>query len=164
MEHQPDSYIEHRMRLQAYQNLLAEHDAEEAAAAGLSENPAPKQPVLPVLKNDDQRKEWLKNYKLWGLWYRDEHIDVNYYKFDFDNGSRLVAAEFPDREWNWGSNRSDDVYYHLIEKGKRKRDSILTYDDKYQYHGTCETEIVEYLKKIQQKKKGAKDDPVDSKR
>lgn len=147
----PKYYTRKTMEIQAYKNLLAEHDAEEAAASGLSENPTPKQPVLPVLKNDDQRKEWLKNYKLWGLWYRDEYIDVNYYKFDFDNGSRLVAAEFPDREWNWGSRRSDWVFYHLIEKGKRKSDSILTYDDKYQYHSTCESEIVKYLKKIQQK-------------
>lgn len=35
----------------------------------------PEQPELPKLKNNDQRKEWLNNYKDWGLWYRDENID-----------------------------------------------------------------------------------------
>lgn len=38
---------------------------------------------LPVMRNNDQRKEWLRNYKAWGLWYTDEHIGVRYYKYDF---------------------------------------------------------------------------------
>lgn len=46
------------------------------------------QPEIPVLKNNEQRKQWLSEYKAWGLWYRDENIDVNYYKFDFPDGSR----------------------------------------------------------------------------
>ena len=31
----------------------------------------PEQPGLPIMKNNDQRKEWLRNYKIWGLWYTD---------------------------------------------------------------------------------------------
>lgn len=65
--------------------------AEEAVVDGTYKEMV--QPELPTLKNKDQRKEWLSNYKAWGLWYRDENIDVNYYKFDFDDGSRLVVAE-----------------------------------------------------------------------
>ena len=30
------------------------------------------QPPLPIMRNNDQRKEWLRNYKAWGLWYTDE--------------------------------------------------------------------------------------------
>ena len=52
---------------------------------------AQEQPPLPVLKNNTQRKEWLGTYKSWGLWYRDEHIGVDYYKYDFANGARLIA-------------------------------------------------------------------------
>ncbi len=151
----PDCYTKKVMEIQAYKNLLAEHDAAEATEPGLVENPDPDQPELPVLKNNDQRKEWLKNYKSWGLWYRDEHIDVNYYKFDFDNGSRLVVAEYPQRENGWSSNGYDRVYYHLVEKGKKKYKSEKTYDDKYQDSATSETELVDYLKKIQ--KKGGKE-------
>lgn len=156
MRNVPGEYTKKAMEIQAYKNLLAEHDAAEASEPGLVDNPDQGQPDLPNFRNDDQRKSWIKDYKAWGLWYRDEHIDVNYYKFDFDNGTRLVATEFPEREWNWGSNKSDYVFYHLIEKGKKKSDSIMVYDDKYQYHGTCETELVGYLKRVQQKKKGEK--------
>ena len=49
---------------------------------------------LPVMRNNDQRKEWLRNYKAWGLWYTDEHIGVRYYKYDFANGARLIAEEY----------------------------------------------------------------------
>ncbi len=48
--------------------------------------------TLPVLKNSDQRKAWLKNYKDWGLWYEDEHIGVRYYKYDFDNGASQIRV------------------------------------------------------------------------
>lgn len=151
----PECYTQEAMKIQAYRNLLAEHDAAEAAGPGLVENPDLNQPELPNFRNDDQRKAWIEDYKAWGLWYRDEHIDVNYYKFDFPNGSRLVAVEYLQRESIWNSGPYDDVVYHLIEKNKQKYGCMTTYDDKFQYHSSCETELVKYLKKIQ--KKGGKE-------
>lgn len=74
---------------------------------------------FPQLKNNDQRKEWLANYKAWGLWYRDENIDVNYYKFDFADGSRLVAAEYPMRRSYYVNEWEDECFYHLLKKIKK---------------------------------------------
>mgnify|MGYP006905549512 CR=1 FL=1 len=54
----------------------------------------PEQPGLPIMKNNDQRKEWLRNYKNWGLWYTDNHTGVKYYKYDFENGARLIVEEY----------------------------------------------------------------------
>ena len=135
------------MTLQAYKDLLMEHDSAEAEQLKNQE-----QPELPAMKNNNQHKAWLKNYKAWGLWYRDEHIDVNYYKYDFEDGSRLIVAEFPQREHILTDEKYDQVYYHLIECGKRKYRSDKVYEDKYQYHSNTETELVEYMKKIQKKK------------
>jgi len=112
------------------------------------------QPELPILKNNDLRKAWLKDYKAWGLWYRDENIDVNYYKYDFDNGSRLIAEEYLQREPSWGNEKYDRVYYHLVQKNRRKYRSEATYDEKFDHSSTSESEIVEYLKQIQKKGKG----------
>ena len=78
---------------------------------------------------------------------------MNYYKFDFDNGSRLVVAEYLQRENDWSSDNYDRVYYHLVEKGKKKYKSEKVYDDKYQDSPTSETELVEYLKRIQKKER-----------
>lgn len=106
-----------------------------------------KQPNLPALKNNDQRKEWLTNYKAWGRWYRDENIDVNYYKYDFPDGSRLVVAEYPQRQSYYSSELCDECFYHLLEKNKKKYKG--TYDEVYRHREECETYLVEFLKKLQ---------------
>lgn len=105
---------------------------------------------LPVLKNNDQRKDWLSRYKDWGLWYHDDHIDVNYYKFDFEDGSRLVAAEYPHRRNHWNNDYSDQVYFHLLEKNYKGYKS--TYDKQYVHAPDSETYIVDFLKDLQKKK------------
>lgn len=112
----------------------------------------PEQPELPKLKNNVQRKEWLNNYKEWGLWYRDENIDVNYYKYDFVDGSRLVVAEYPQRERGWTPEKIDEHQYHLIKKDREGYGSRL-YDCKYTHDTDSETCLIEFLKKIQKKEK-----------
>lgn len=109
-------------------------------------------PKLPALKNIGQRKEWLGKYKEWGLWYRDENIDVNYYKFDFDDGSRLVVAEYPQRYQYWTGNREDEYQYHLLEKEKQGYDK-KKYDEVYRHNPDSETYLVEFLKNIQKKER-----------
>ena len=78
----------------------------------------PEQPPLPEMKNNDQRKEWLRNHKAWGLWYTDPHTEARYYKYDFDNGARLIAEEYdpepkdenswwvPTESWDAGQQRT----------------------------------------------------------
>ena len=63
----------------AYAGMIADLDQEDI--------PETIQPELPLFKNNDQRKEWLRNYQDWGLWYEDENIGARYYKYDFDNGA-----------------------------------------------------------------------------
>lgn len=107
------------------------------------------QPEMPRLKNDKQRKEWLGNYTDWGLWYRDVNIDVNYYKFDFDDGSRLIVAEYPQRHSYYGNNEEDEHFYHLLEKNKKGYNSA--YDEKYRHQTDPETYLVEFLKNLQKR-------------
>ena len=114
----------------------------------------PEQSELPKLKNNEQRKEWLNNYKEWGLWYRDENIDVNYYKYDFVDGSRLVVAEYPQREQLWHCAPRDEHFYHLLEKNREKYATANdVYDRQYTHDTDSETYLVEFLKKIQRGEK-----------
>ena len=118
------------------------------------EAPATDQPELPVLKNNDQRKEWLEDYKAWGIWYRDGNIDVNYYKYDFPDGSRLVVAEYPKRRSHWKEEElADEHYYHLIEKNKKFYGSKKTFEGKYENSTDSETRLVEFLKNLQKGEK-----------
>lgn len=111
------------------------------------------QPELPSLKNTDQRKEWLRNYKTWGLWYRDENIDVNYYRYDFQDGSRLIVAEHPQRQDYWRKDARDEYFFHLLEKGKKGYGNTR-YDEKYRNTPDSETYLVEFLKDLQKKRGG----------
>lgn len=131
-----------------------------AALAGLVcdldlvENPPeePEQPELPVMKNNDQRKEWLRNYKDWGLWYEDEHIGAKYYKFDFSNGARLIAEEYECLNSYVGEYTTS--YLHLVggpEPPKHSSHGIGKWkrNERYNRHASNETELVEFLKFVQ---------------
>lgn len=109
------------------------------------------QQELPLMKNNNQRKEWLENYKDWGLWYRDEHIDVNYYKYDLPDGSRLIVEEYPQRECYWTKEKKDEYFFHLLEKKKQKYDHKSTYDVPYMHASDSETYLIDFLKKLQKK-------------
>lgn len=145
-EHQPWTFTEHRMKLDALRMLLEFHDNEQREE---TEPEMSDSPELPPLRNNDQRKAWIQDYKAWGLWYRDENIDANYYKYDFENGTRLIAAEYPKRENWWQKGEKDEVHYHLLEKDKERYRNYGTYDEKFRQQTSSVTEIVEYLKKIQ---------------
>lgn len=110
------------------------------------------QPELPVFKNNDQRKEWLRSYQSWGLWYEDVHIGARYYKYEFENGAVLIAEEYrmPATEYCSGYTSS---YLHLIggpEPPKAKNGARRwTTHEIYSRYPNSETELVEFLKEIQ---------------
>ena len=126
-------------------------DFTERASADSSEISI--QPPLPVMKNNDQRKEWLRNYKEWGLWYTDEHIGARYYKYDFENGTRLIVEEYdpePVHNSPWAPN--EPHYMHLVGGPEPERNNGIpkwTYHSKYNKYPNSETELVEFLKGVQ---------------
>lgn len=112
--------------------------------------------TLPEMKNNDQRKAWLRAYKDWGLWYEDKNIGVKYYKYDFDNGARLIVEEYtPDlgnnKSW-WVSSIKESYYMHLVGGPEPDRAGGVpkwTYHTRYNKFPNSETELVEFLKEIQ---------------
>lgn len=108
------------------------------------------QPELPRMKNNDQRKEWLRNYQAWGLWYEDEHIGVRYYKYEFDNGAQMIAEEYPVA----GKRDFTASYLHLVggpEPPKHPSYGCPRWSrhERYDKHPDSETELVEFLKAVQ---------------
>lgn len=113
-----------------------------------------KQSPLPILKNNDQRKEWLKSYKDWGLWYRDDNIGVDYYKYSFDNGAQLIAEVYQEEATKY-YDAYESVHLHLVGGPKPPADKHGIH--RWQWHGKYnrypnnETELIEFLKEIQKK-------------
>ena len=111
------------------------------------------QPPLPIMKNNDQRKEWLRNYKSWGLWYEDKNVGIKYYKYDFANGARLIVEELapdPSEKSQWYTP-GEHHYMHLVggPKPECKNDKGWSYHSRYNKYPNSETELVEFLKEIQ---------------
>lgn len=126
---------------------------EEAEAA----EPAPEpreQPPLPLLKNNDQRREWLKSYKDWGLWYRDDNIGVDYYKYDFENGARLVVEVYQEVATRY-YEAHESSFLHLIggPDPMKGQHGICKWQrhEKYSRYPNSETEMIEFLKELQRK-------------
>lgn len=133
-----------RMRKQklivgALAGMLAELD---------NEFPEPVQPPLPKLKNNDQRKEWLNNYRSWGIWYKDEHIGATYYRYQFENSAVLIVEEYE----NEYTGTYISSYFHLVGGTEPPRKGGIpkwTKHEKYSRYPNSETELVEFLKEIQ---------------
>lgn len=108
------------------------------------------QPPLPKMKNNDQRKEWLSNYRSWGIWYKDEHIGATYYRYEFDNGAALIVEEY-ERVSEY-TGKYIGSYYHLVGGPKPERKNGIpkwTYNETYNRYQNSEMELVEFLKEIQ---------------
>lgn len=109
------------------------------------------QPELLVFRNNDQRKEWLRNYKDWGLWYEDENIGAKYYKYDFANGARLIAEVYQEPETKHVP-AYEFSHLHLVGGPEPPRNGFLdkwTRHERYSRHPNSETELVEFLKEVQ---------------
>lgn len=109
-----------------------------------------KQPPLPKMKNNDQRKEWLKDYRSWGIWYKDKHIGVTYYRYQFGNGADLIVEEYENENEYTGTYTSS--YFHLVGGPEPPRKNGIpkwNRNKKYNRYQNSETELVEFLKEIQ---------------
>ncbi len=112
------------------------------------------QQPLPIMKNNDQRKEWLNRYREWGLWYMDEHTGARYYKYDFENGARLVAEEYESQH----IKNHLSAYLHLIggpepERNKHTGAPKWERHERYNRYPDSESELIEFLKFIQRGEK-----------
>lgn len=120
-----------------------------------TENPEMTQPELTLMKNNDQRKEWLQAYRDWGVWYTDENIGATYYKYDFENGARLIVEEYENILSICGKEeKSISGYYHLVggpEPARSNRVEKWTRHERYTKYPNSETELVEFLKEVQRK-------------
>lgn len=138
-----------KLMIGAYAGMIADLDQEDI--------PEDTQPELPLFKNNDQRKEWLRNYQAWGLWYEDKNIGARYYKYDFGNGARLIAEEYTRPATDWYEEHAIS-YLHLVggpEPPKDKSGCVPKWNrhEVYDKFPSNETELVEFLKYVQKEQK-----------
>ncbi len=105
----------------------------------------PEQPELPVLKNNDQRKEWLNTFHDWPIWFEVPQAAEVYYRYDLPDGCSLVICEY--HYWlEWMIHYGDDP------ERTGTREYLLA--PGYHYLEDCKsnrTTMIEKLKEIQKK-------------
>ena len=109
--------------------------------------------AFPELKSDAERREWLENAEGWGLWYIDQNIHAAYYKYDFPDGSRLIAVEYGYGEGLCADSRK--YSYHMVfsesyRKKHMEQGNSLSFP-RYFTEQTAETStLVEFLRELQE--------------
>lgn len=117
----------------------------------------PEQPEFPILKNNEQRKQWLNNYKEWGLWYEDSNTGASFYKYDFENGARLIAETYKYRNeytrTEYMGTELEFCYFHLVGGPEPPRTKYgcgkWTRHETYNRNADNITELIEFLKAVQ---------------
>lgn len=128
-------------------------------------------PELPELSNKDERMQWLQEVEAWGLWYEDANIEARYYKYDFPDGSRLIAVKYrytcppnlmeqPERYRE--QIEADGTYYeapvyHMIYSENYLEEHINEYSKKYKRYYTNDTVSINELEKFLKWIQGVKD-------
>lgn len=107
------------------------------------------QPELPIFHNTEERREWLENYKDWGVWYTDSRIGVTYYKYEFPDATILIAEEYKSDYSKYGN-----AFFHLVGGPKKREKNSYgvpryPYHERYCRHSDSIMELIEFLKAIQ---------------
>lgn len=145
-EHQPDTLAKYEAIVAGLELYLFEIQNKQEKESESEQV----QPELPDLKNNDQRAKWLDDYRDWGVWYVDDRIGVTYYKYDFEDGSRLICEEYEStiNKSNYFSN-----YFHLINPDMSKKKisgfNKFSIHQEYSKYSNSNTELIEFLKYIQ---------------
>ncbi|MCM1222748.1 MAG: hypothetical protein NC548_50650 [Lachnospiraceae bacterium] len=110
--------------------------------------------VLPVFQNDSEIRAWLEDVEAWGIWYIDPNVWAEYFKYDFEDGSRLIAVKYKDLSSSYYMDvRSDDIHYHMVFSSdylEKHQDGLLSgYKNHSIFDATPVEAMVRFLKEIQ---------------
>ncbi|WMJ85472.1 DNA-directed RNA polymerase subunit alpha C-terminal domain-containing protein [Anaerocolumna sp. MB42-C2] len=111
------------------------------------------QPELPILKNNDQRKDFIDNYTSWPIWIDQELTGERYYRYDFEDGTSFVIRVSLQHAYKGYERTADIKYgheeYFLLGAKNQWIPGMPTFTES----STNKSAMVEHLKEIQ--KKGA---------
>jgi len=93
------------------------------------------QPELPVMKNMDQREEFVNTFHDWPIWCKNELTEETYYRYNLPDGSAIIVKEYPYTYWE--GETTGKVLYLLKPDMKHFKDAE-----------TCMTTIKEHLKGV----------------
>lgn len=119
------------------------------------------QPELPLLKNNDQRKEFIDAYEAWPVWIDQKETGERYYRYDLSHKVAMVVKVSWKHSWGNYKESKDyeygaEQYYLLGVKSEWSANARSVYvEDETRTFYECSTNmtaLVDYLKEFQKKK------------
>lgn len=142
-------------------NEVAEIIIKECEVVSGQDEVKQEQPELPILRNNDQRKEFIDAYTTWPIWIDQPLTGEKYYRYDFNDKIAMVVKASLKHGWkNYKESKEYEYgaeqYYLLGIKSEWTQKGSNFIEDSSRTFFECSTNrstMVEYLKEIQ---KGAK--------
>lgn len=110
------------------------------------------QPELTILKNNEQRQQFIDGYESWPVWIEQPLTGEKYYRYEFENGTAFVVKVYFHKcfDYNLRSVKWEDRYkdgwgaeeYYIVTEGKYFKDCL-----------TNRSQMIEFLKNLQRGKK-----------
>lgn len=117
------------------------------------------QPELPVLKNNDQRKDFIDAYQSWPVWIDQQLTGEKYYRYDLTDKVAIVVKVNRKHAWKDYKESNDfeyaaEQYYLLgIKTTWSSKGTKIVEDESRTFYecNTNKTALVDYLKEFQKK-------------
>lgn len=116
------------------------------------------QPDLPILKNNEQRKEFIDSYATWPIWIDTEETGERYYRYDLSDKVSIVVRVNKKHSWETYKETKAieygaEQYYLLgIKSEWTSSKGNISIEDETRTFYECNTNkslLVEYLKNFQ---------------
>lgn len=117
-------------------------------------------PELPILKNNNQRKEFIDNYKTWQIWIDQTETGERYYRYDLSDKVAIVVKASWKHSWSRCKESKDyeygaERYYLLGVKSEWRNGKNVHVEDDTRTFYECnvnKSALVDYLKDLQKRK------------
>lgn len=145
-----------KMRLDAATTLL---DKIKEPVIDIEPDQEVVQPEFIILKNNDQRKDFIDNYTSWPVWIDQILTGERYYRYDLMDKVSIVVKVSRKHAWKSYKETKDYEYgaeqYYLIgvKSDWSQKGTKFTIDDSRTFYecNTNKSALVEYLKEFQKK-------------
>ncbi len=142
-----------KIEVAALANLICELEAIEKTT------PKMKQPELPVLKNNDQRRAFIEAYESWPIWIDIKETGERYYRYDLADKVAIIVKvskqhALRDYKPTKKVEYASPVYYLLGVRANYSTKVEFVEDDTRTFYECCSnmTMLIDYLREYQKKK------------
>ena len=123
---------------EAMQKLARYEDMEEA-----EKNAEQRVSVLPILKNNEMRRNFIEDYTKWPVWFAVPETSETYYRYNLPDGSSIIVCSYKTYQ-KWKEQYTDEEPDTI-----RERYYLLTKDDKYLNDcNTSMTVLIDHLRSL----------------